>query len=374
MANPYVLDFSAPQNMLARYHKAQMEQRGMDQQQGQFEQSNLLARERMKQDASQFGQSLGLQRDQLAQSGKQFGMSHSLDKGRLDLQRGEADERRAREFDRQAAGIGQMVLEDQDPASRAAKWQRLVSSDPRWSKALAKSGVDSTDPVAGAQFIIAQARGYKEPEGYKLTELDSDKTLIGTNPKTGESRVIREPTNAGGFKGAKDRADVESGLRKEVEKYASDYTTIRNASANIEAIGKNPSAASDISLIFSFMKVLDPSSVVRETEFATAQNAAGVPERVSNVWNRVLSGQRLSPEQRADFLKQAQTLSSTQRAFYQTKLDQYRGVAERLKIDPNNVILTEPENRAGASGGASPESKTIGGKTYLKVDGQWYQQ
>jgi hypothetical protein len=47
--NPYVLDFSGPQNMLARYHQAQMQQRSMDQQQGQFDQSNILARERMGQ-------------------------------------------------------------------------------------------------------------------------------------------------------------------------------------------------------------------------------------------------------------------------------------------------------------------------------------
>lgn len=53
--NPYVLDFSGPQNMLARYHQAQMQQRSMDQQQGQFDQTNMLARDRfgLEQQAAQ---------------------------------------------------------------------------------------------------------------------------------------------------------------------------------------------------------------------------------------------------------------------------------------------------------------------------------
>jgi len=39
--------------------------------------------------------------------------------------------------------------------------------------------------------------------------------------------------------------------------------------------------------------MLDPGSVVRESEFATAQNAAGVPDQVRNMYNKVLSGTRL---------------------------------------------------------------------------------
>jgi len=34
------------------------------------------------------------------------------------------------------------------------------------------------------------------------------------------------------------------------------------------------------------MKILDPGSVVREGEFATAQNSAGIPERIRAKYNR----------------------------------------------------------------------------------------
>ena len=67
-------------------------------------------------------------------------------------------------------------------------------------------------------------------------------------------------------------------------------------------------AAGDLALIFNYMKMLDPGSVVREGEFATAQNTAGVPDRVLNSYNRALEGTRLNPKQRKEFTKQAESL------------------------------------------------------------------
>lgn len=64
-------------------------------------------------------------------------------------------------------------------------------------------------------------------------------------------------------------------------------------------------AASDISLIFAFMKMLDPNSVVREGEFATAQNSGGIEEKIRNTYNQAVSGEFLTPEQREDFVRRA---------------------------------------------------------------------
>ncbi|BCV06223.1 MAG: hypothetical protein CM15mV128_240 [Caudoviricetes sp.] len=59
------------------------------------------------------------------------------------------------------------------------------------------------------------------------------------------------------------------------------------------------------------MKVLDPTSVVREGEQATAANAAGVPSRVRNAFNKALTGEKLSLEQRKDFVSTAIKLFQT---------------------------------------------------------------
>jgi hypothetical protein len=56
------------------------------------------------------------------------------------------------------------------------------------------------------------------------------------------------------------------------------------------------------------MKVLDPGSTVREGEFANAQNAAGVPDRIRNLFNNWSKGQRLDENQRQDFITQAKKI------------------------------------------------------------------
>jgi hypothetical protein len=62
-------------------------------------------------------------------------------------------------------------------------------------------------------------------------------------------------------------------LKNPQTKTTQDVATAASKVAKV-ATGK-PSAAGDLSLMFSYMKMLDPGSVVRETEQALATNAAG---------------------------------------------------------------------------------------------------
>lgn len=46
------------------------------------------------------------------------------------------------------------------------------------------------------------------------------------------------------------------------------------------------------------MKILDPNSVVRETEFANAEQAQGTLQRVFNIPSKFIKGTRLTQEGR----------------------------------------------------------------------------
>jgi hypothetical protein len=59
--------------------------------------------------------------------------------------------------------------------------------------------------------------------------------------------------------------------------------------------------AGDVAAIFTFMKTLDPASVVREGEFATAENSSGAFRKFWNLHNKLLRGERLTDEQRESF-------------------------------------------------------------------------
>ena len=79
----------------------------------------------------------------------------------------------------------------------------------------------------------------------------------------------------------------------------------------------------------------------REQEFANAQNAAGVPDRVRNLYNRALNGQRLNPNQRQDFLTQANNLFQTRQQTYDRIVGEYRGYAESYGVSPDRVAPIE---------------------------------
>ena len=104
--------------------------------------------------------------------------------------------------------------------------------------------------------------------------------------------------------------DVTESQTKKIEFFNKQYTNnavVKNfneATVQLDKLlvgSKDPSAAGDLAMIFTYMKILDPTSVVREGEQATAQNAAGTPERIKNIYNRVLTGERLTEDQRKDF-------------------------------------------------------------------------
>lgn len=99
-------------------------------------------------------------------------------------------------------------------------------------------------------------------------------------------------------------------------------SSISTLAQRIEAARKTgqDSPAAHIGLIFNFMKMQDPGSTVREGEQAMAANAAGVDERIRNLYNSVLKGGRLSPEQVSDFVQTAADVY-TQRAQAQKALE-----------------------------------------------------
>ena len=85
------------------------------------------------------------------------------------------------------------------------------------------------------------------------------------------------------------------------------------------------------------MKVLDPGSVVRESEFATAANSAGVPDRIRAQYNKVLRGERLAHNTRADFVDRAEKLFNSQLELQRKLEEETRETAAIFGLDPNVV-------------------------------------
>lgn len=110
---------------------------------------------------------------------------------------------------------------------------------------------------------------------------------------------------------------------------ASNFSTVASLSAAAEQ--GNPQA--QIGLVFAFMKGLDPGSVVREGEYATAKNAAGVPERIRNQYNKLLGGTFLSSDQVRSMVDQSQSIADGWRKRLQPIRESYNARAKRWHVD-----------------------------------------
>lgn len=204
--------------------------------------------------------------------------------------------------------------------------------------------------------------------------IDGDKPLVRMLPD-GSVKTMYTPPNSealGPYKDMKQRTDVEEGLRKEYAQIAKPYFDVRDAYARINQSAKDPSAAGDLALIFNYMKMLDPGSVVREGEFATAQNAAGIPDRIRNIWNKALSGERLNENQRNDFVSQSRGLMSTQEKQYEKIQGQYRAIAGRVGADPSNVFIDFSAPQQEVPSAAPPIQKLSTDQPRQAPDGNWY--
>jgi hypothetical protein len=166
-----------------------------------------------------------------------------------------------------------------------------------------------------------------------------------------ERRVAMEGQTQG-----RQNIQSETDLRKEFlqRRPVMEYDTIATAYRNIRSTAANASAAGDISLLIAYMKMLDPDSVVRETEFATAQNAASVPDRIRNVYNNVLRGERLNPGQRQDFINQAGGIFDGATEAYNRQAERYRGLAEAYGYVPDQVAEIATPDAPATSDQAAP--------------------
>jgi hypothetical protein len=107
-----------------------------------------------------------------------------------------------------------------------------------------------------------------------------------------------------------------------------------------QALGQ-ASPAGDLAGATKIMKLLDPGSVVRESELGMAMQASGLMDRVENYAKNIVSGTKLTPTQRKDFQTLANALYGESVKAYNAKRSEYQGIAERNQLSVPDVLGPE---------------------------------
>jgi len=93
------------------------------------------------------------------------------------------------------------------------------------------------------------------------------------------------------------------------------------------------------------MKMLDPGSVVRESEFATAAATGSYGERFQAAILKIWSGERLAPVMRADFVDKAWELMAGMEDQHTMRSKNYTYISNRNNLPVEDVVvdITSPE-------------------------------
>lgn len=174
-------------------------------------------------------------------------------------------------------------------------------------------------------------------------------------------------------------AKAATQLRQEVQSLPS-YKNLAQAApvyrSMLDAAGRDNRAA-DVNLIYGMAKIMDPGSVVRESEMSVAQAIATLPQRLqAEVKSQVEKTGRLTPELRQDIMQEANSRIRSYNYQFDQDAGMTRGIAERNRMDVRDVIPDfgkfdewKAPPRAPATN-AAPPIKTKPGANYIWQNGR----
>lgn len=222
-------------------------------------------------------------------------------------------------------GQGAAVEKDKKRYEMAKTIESLPATDDPYKNAIKEAALK--DPATyGATYLKLMAPDFETREvGGKLLRFNK-------NDPSAKPEVL--------YGGSAVDTKGEGVLRKEFNGLTTDYRKVRDAYSRVEASTKDPSPAGDLSTLFNFMKILDPGSTVREGEYATAENSGSIDTRIQQQYNKVLNGEKLTPEMRADFVNQAKNLYGAQAGNYNQAAEQYRTLGKEYGYSPDRIAKT----------------------------------
>lgn len=187
-----------------------------------------------------------------------------------------------------------------------------VGSGPRWQPPQPGQPQLVPDGQGGMAWVSPPARGGNQP-----ATLPTGGKIPDMNVRKGETDLRKE------FEGL-----------PEVKSYKMAFPAF--AAVKDAATRNTPQA--DINLVYGIAKIFDPTSVVREGEYATVANSPNIPDRIKGVIQYVQGGGKLSPETKAKFVAEAESRVKSYEAEVSKAKESYGGMVKQYGYNPENVF------------------------------------
>ena len=196
--------------------------------------------------------------------------------------------------------------------------------DPATNKVLFQNPKEPSVPSAIQEYQFAKEQGY--PGTYQQWTMD--------NKKAGATSITNSINT--GQKGFDNTLKLRADFRSEPIYKA--HQEVQSAYSQIQQGLKMASPAGDLAGATKIMKLLDPGSVVRESELGMAMAATGAMDRLQNYATNIINGTKLSPTQRKDFQSLADRLYGESVKQYNSKRAEYQGIAQRNQLNEADIL------------------------------------
>lgn len=142
-----------------------------------------------------------------------------------------------------------------------------------------------------------------------------------------------------GQKGFENTTDLKKQFGNEpiYKEFAGMDTAYKQVTASI----KEGTPIGDTAAATKIMKLLDPGSVVRETELGMAMAATGKMDRLKNYMDLYISGRKLTDTQRTDFQNLADQLYNAAATAYNDKRSEYEQIGKGFDLN-TDLALGKP--------------------------------
>ena len=229
--------------------------------------------------------------------------------------------------------------------------KRLVAVDPiTKQRTTVREGVPKDDGIKITNDRDAIANTYKGQTNSDTGVTYGDKVLFADLSRTDQAKVLSNiklneidiavQTEIAKADSPVGKREATNYLRTEYNKALKEsrYDEMNNAFQIVEASVKAATPISDVASATKIMKLLDPNSVVRESELRVAMEASGLVDRWSNFYNRKFEGKFLTDQQRDEFYALAKDFMDISEKHKQSIDNRYSYLAEKEKLDSSMIF------------------------------------
>ena len=193
-----------------------------------------------------------------------------------------------------------------------------------------------TAPRAGTLLSQLQAElaGATDPRIKQQIEARIQKEI--NNPPPAQNIVnINE-----GQRGFENVSKLSSAFKD--EPIYKEYQGMQTAFNQVNTALNQETPIGDLAGATKIMKLMDPGSVVRESELALAMAAAGRMDLLKNLLNRAITGEKLTPKQRLDFKALSNELYAAAGQAYNNKRGEYEAFAKAYQLPNISTAIGAP--------------------------------